>query len=173
VISQYGGILPFRKVCGVNFINNIVFNYVNSQDSLQDLHFEISFYEDEQRKRLFKTTSSQIRFPGYTFLADFFPYPNNGLFLEPGQSSAISLNFNSAALLDFDQTKTYYVTVSYFDVNSPNASKSVESMNFTFKANSVDSTIECGAIAGVPVLNGFSLMFELEDGKLIKFNYLS
>jgi hypothetical protein len=83
------------------------------------------------------------------------------------------LNFNSAALLDFDQTKTYYVTVSYFDVNSPNASKSVESMNFTFKANSVDSTIECGAIAGVPVLNGFSLMFELEDGRLIKFNYLS
>ena len=173
MISQYGGILPFRKVCGVNFINNIVFNYVNSQDSLQDLHFEISFYEDEQRKRLFKTTSSQIRFPGYNFLADFFPYPNNGLFLEPGQSSAISLNFNSAALLDFDQTKTYYVTVSYFDVNSPNASKSVESMNFTFKANSIDSTIECGAIAGVPVLNGFSLMFELEDGRLIKFNYLS
>ena len=46
-------------------------------------------------------------------------------------------------------------------------------MNFTFKANSIDSTIECGAIAGVPVLNGFSLMFELEDGRLIKFNYLS
>jgi len=173
MISQHGDILPFRKLCGVNFINNIVFNYTNSQDSLQDLHFQISFYEDEQRKNLFKTTSSQTQLPGYNFLADFFPYPNNGLFLEPGQSSVISLNFNSAALLDFDQTKTYYVTVSYFDINKPNASKSVESMNFTFKANTIDSAIECGSIAGVPVLNGFSLMFELEDGRLIKFNYLS
>jgi hypothetical protein len=55
------------------------------------------------------------------------------------------------------------------DIPSP----SVESMNYTFRVSYIDNSIVCGSQAGVPVLQGFAFMFELEDGSLIKFNYIS
>lgn len=173
IATQYGEIIPFKKICSVNFINNIVFTYVNSEMNMQKVHFEVSFYEDELRTSLFKSFSSQGSAMGYRFLADFFDYPGSGLVLEPGQSSSIALELNSSVIDQFDPDKNYYVTISYFDLSQSQITKSVESMNFTFKAIGNDSSVSCGSVSGAPVLKGFVFMFELEDGRIIKFNYLS
>ena len=171
--STYGSTIPLQRLCGVNFINDIVFTYINSQPSVQNLHFEIAFYEDEIRSSLFRSYSSQYASFIYTYLADFFAYPQSGLILEPNQSSVLSFGLDAFELSKFTQSKNYYVTISYFDLNQPALSRSVESMNFTFRVSMIDDTISCGSISGVPVLKGFAFMFELEDGRLIKFNYLS
>jgi len=172
-VSQYGSLIPFRKVCGVNFVNDITFNYINQQSNVQNLHFEVAFYEDELRQSLVKSYSTLYPAANFTYLADFFQYPLSGLTLEPNQSSVISLSFINQEISKFDPTKTYYVTVSYFDINQSDTARSVESMNYTFRVVYVDSSIACGSSSGVPILRGFAFMFELEDGRLIKFNYLS
>ena len=172
-VNQYGSLIPFRKVCGVNFVNDINFNYINQQNNLQNLHFEIAFYEDELRQSLLRSYSSLYPASNFKYSADFFDYPLSGLTLEPNQSSVISLSFISEEIAKFDPAKTYYVTVSYFDINQPDTSRSVESMNYTFRVVYIDSSIACGSSSGVPILRGFAFMFELEDGRLIKFNYLS
>jgi hypothetical protein len=172
-VSQYGNLIPFRKVCGVNFVNDINFTYINQQDTVQNLHFEVAFYEDELRQNIVKSYSSLYPATNFKYLADFFDYPLGGLILEPNQSSVISLSFINQEISKFDSTKTYYVTISYFDLNQSATSRSVESMNYTFRVVYVNSDIACGSSSGVPVLKGFAFMFELEDGRLIKFNYLS
>jgi hypothetical protein len=140
---------------------------------VQNLHFEVAFYEDELRQNIVKSYSSLYPATNFKYLADFFDYPLGGLILEPNQSSVISLSFINQEISKFDSTKTYYVTISYFDLNQSATSRSVESMNYTFRVVYVNSDIACGSSSGVPVLKGFAFMFELEDGRLIKFNYLS
>lgn len=173
LVSSLGSSLVFRKLCGINFINNIFFTYVNSSNVLQSLHFDVSFYTDEARTSLFKSYSSILPEGLYSFLADFFPYPTGGLLLQPGESSVISMEFTDTELLKLDPSITYYVTIRYVNMLDQISSPSVESMNYTFRAVHVDSNVVCGSESGVPVLQGFAFMFELEDGSLIKFNYIS
>lgn len=173
VTSQLGPILPFRKLCGVNFINNIYFNYTNMTAIVQNVHFEISLYLDEARTSLYKTYGSIAQNASFKFFADFFDYPDGGLVLQPNESSLISLEFNAIELENFDPQQTYYVTVKYSNLFDDIPSPSVESMNYTFRASFIDNSIICGDQSGVPVLQGFAFMFELEDGSLVKFNYIS
>ena len=173
ITVQHEGILPFRKICGTNFIKNVIFTYLNSQTVVQNLHFEVAFYLDETRLSLFRSFSSQEQVLGINYQADYYPYPESGLILEPNESSVISLALRNDELDDFDSSLTYYVTISYFDLNQATISRSVESMNFTFKSSVISSSVNCGDIVGAPILKGFAFMFELEDGRMIKFNYLS
>lgn len=171
--SQIGSIIPFIKLCGVNFINNIYFTYANLTSSVQSLHFEISLYLDEARTNLYKTYGSIAQNASFKFFADFFDYPDGGLILQPNESSLVSLEFNALELSALDADQLYYVTVRYSNMFDDIPSPSVESMNYTFRVSYIDNSIVCGSQAGVPVLQGFAFMFELEDGSLVKFNYIS
>lgn len=171
--SQIGSIIPFIKLCGVNFINNIYFRYANLTNAVQNLHFEVSLYLDEARTNLYKTYGSIAQNASFKFFADFFDYPGGGLILQPNESSLISLEFNASELSSLEADQLYYVTVRYSNMFDDIPSPSVESMNYTFRVSYIDNSIVCGSQAGVPVLQGFAFMFELEDGSLIKFNYIS
>ena len=141
--------------------------------SVQNVHFEVSLYLDEARTQLYKTYGSVAQNASFKFFADFFDYPDGGLVLQSNESSLISLEFNAIELENFDPQQTYYVTVKYNNLFDDMPSPSVESMSYTFRASFIDNSIVCGDQSGVPVLQGFAFMFELEDGSLVKFNYIS
>lgn len=168
-----GGILAYRKICGVNFINDINFNYTNSTGSVQKLHFEVSFYKDEARTELHSAYFSYGSAVFYFLVGGGSRYPSEGLIIEEGSSVSIQLGFINTELEKFDANTNYYITIKYIDLFDEGFGASVESMNFTFRHIPSGSGISCGSQIGVPILQGFAFMFELEDGSLVKFNYLS
>lgn len=171
--SPLGGILAYRKICGVNFINDVNFNYINSSGNVQKLHFEVSFYKDEARTDLHSTYFSYGSSGFYFLVGGGGLYPQDGLIIEDGSSESIQLIFIDSELEKFDPNVNYYITIKYIDLSDENSGSSIESMNFTFRAILNNTNIVCGSQSGVPILQGFAFMFELEDGSLIKFNYLS
>ena len=168
-----GSVLAYRKICGVNFINDVNFNYTNSSGGVQRLHFEVSFYKDEARTELHSTYFSYGS-AGFEFLTGGGSnYPSGGLIVEENASASIQLIFFNTKLEKFDPNINYYITIKYIDLFDENVGSSIESMNFTFRYVPANTGVVCGSQRGVPILQGFAFMFELEDGSLIKFNYLS
>ena len=149
------------------------FNYTNSTGSVQKLHFEVSFYKDEARTELHSTYFSYGSAGFFFFVGGGSQYPSEGLIVEEGSSVSIQLGFINTELEKFDANTNYYITIKYIDLFDEGVGASVESMNFTFRHVPSSSGISCGSQIGVPILQGFAFMFELEDGSLVKFNYLS
>ena len=160
--------MPFVKDTAVSSFEKVVFEFVNSGDPAA-YDFRIRFFEDEPLTVLAGSYFSladpdgwEVRQPPST---GFDPWPDAGSpFVVRGGSIDVSFMPPAGSLLI---NKKYYVTVESFD-------GTVFSMRYagiTFMVIS-ESGFSCGDQSGIPILKGFSIMFELEGGELVRFNSL-
>jgi len=160
--------MPFVKDTAVSSFEKVVFEFVNSGDPAA-YDFRIRFFEDEALTVLAGSYFSLADPDGWEVRqppsAGFDPWPDAGSpFVATGGSIDVSFMPPAGSLLI---NKKYYVTVESFD-------GTVFSMRYagiTFMVIS-ESGFSCGDQSGIPILKGFSIMFELEGGELVRFNSL-
>jgi hypothetical protein len=69
---------------------------------------------------------------------------------------------------DIEVNNRYFITIESF--NGHNFSFAFVGLTFM---NIIETGFDCGDQVNVPILKGFSMMFELENGSLVKFNSLT
>jgi len=159
---------PFVKDPSVSFFDKVVFEFVNSGDA-SSYDFRIRFFEDEALTVLAGSYFSLADSDGWEVRQppseSFDAWPSVGSpFVENGGSIDVSFMPTQGSLTI---NKKYYVTIESFD----GVVFSMRYAGLTFMSVS-ESGFSCGDQSGVPILKGFSIMFELEGGELVRFNSL-
>ena len=87
-------------------------------------------------------------------------FPLNGAVLGANQSEDVTFRPDLSL---FTPRTTYYLSIDVFD----GSKFTNQSNSFTFRARDIDSSIYCGPYVDVPVVNNFSIMFELEGNQFV------
>lgn len=155
----------FTKDTTVSLYDKVVFSFTNSGTVTDFFDFRIRFFEDEALTVLAASYFSYAESTGWEIKVPpssiFEPWPPGGSPAIPGgQSREISFTppLGSLAI-----NKKYYLTIESFD----GVQFSMAFVGLTFMRIS-QSGFACGGEQNVPILRGFSIMFELEDGELVK-----
>lgn len=157
---------PFVRDPSVSSFDKVIFEFVNSGDA-SAYDFRIRFFEDEALTVLAGSYFSLADADGWEVRqppsSSFDPWPGTGSpFVETGGSIDVSFMPPAGSL---SINKRYHVTVESFD----GAVFSMRYAGLTFMAIS-EPGFSCADQSGVPILKGFSIMFELEGGELVRFN---
>lgn len=155
----------FVKDTTVSLYDKVVFSFTNSGSVTDFFDFRIRFFEDEALTVLAASYFSYAESTGWEIKVPpssiFEPWPPGGSPAIPGgQSREISF---TPPLGSLEINKKYYLTIESFD----GSQFSVAFVGLTFMRIS-QSGFACGGEQNVPILKGFSFMFELEDGELVK-----
>ena len=149
-----------RKQCGTNFFNTITFDFINELD-FANFHFKIRMFGDEARTDLIYSFFSQIDTNNWTNSGSAFP--SNGIPLGPREQATVEFKPN-AEQFELEINKKYYLSIETFDGDV----FSWNNNSYVFQVSQSGSGPSCGTYENVPVLRSFSMMFELENGELIK-----
>jgi hypothetical protein len=157
---------PFVKDASTSMYDRVAFEFVNSGDP-SPFDFRIRFFEDESLTTLAASYFSLADASGWQVRPDsssnFEDWPGSGSpFVSEGGSIDIAFSPPAGRL---EINRKYYLTVESFD----GVVFSMKYAGLTFVSIS-QSGFDCGNQSGVPILKGFSMMFELEGGELVKFN---
>jgi hypothetical protein len=156
----------FFKQCGVNFLDIITFNYVNKSQSGR-FHFKVSFYDDFNRDNLIYSFFSYYSLNGWT--ANGMQMIVDGTAISTGQSKLIE--FVVPRVEDLLDNVTYYITIQAYNLDDPDSGFSFSDTSYSFRFRQISEGINCGPQSNVPVIRGFAMMFELEDGSLVKMRF--
>jgi hypothetical protein len=156
----------FVKQCGVNFLDVVAFNYVN-QGTPGRFHFRINVYSDPERNNLVTNFFSYYGTSGWT--ANNSPYGYDGVAIASGESKYIQFIVPNSE--DLSNEVTYYLVLQAYDLENPEAGFSFNDSSYSFRIRGDSTGTDCGNISNVPVIRGFCMMFELEDGRLVKMRF--
>jgi hypothetical protein len=164
----------FESPCNSSYVSDIIFNFTPPQS--HTYKFRVTLFNDPER-----LSASQV-FQYFSGIP--WPTGSSGTWgmTVPNGSSYTTLSVSGTAFTnnvteqiklhppstDFTAGELYYVVVEAFDVTT--STYSVISKDWTFRVNDPVSDITCNGISGVPIVKGFALMFELEDGRIININ---
>lgn len=150
--------LSFIESCGTTFVDNINFEFTNTGETTENVHFRIRFYNDPERTDHVYTAFSGNDILNWTINEEAVPVDGYPITSE----GTIIVNY-FPGLSNIEAGKTYYLSIDVYNGETfENNSNS-----FTFKANDLTSQIYCGSYSDVPVIKNFSVMFELENNEFI------
>ena len=168
--TDFESILPakteFVKQCGANFLDTAGFNYVNRSASGR-FHFRISLYSDFARNNLVTSFFSYYYSNGWA--ADGVSINADGVVISANQSKYIEFMVPNADPLVANQT--YYLLIQSYNMDDPGAGFSFSDTSYSLRLRTASNEVSCGPKNNVPVIRGFCMMFELEDGRLVKMRF--
>jgi len=168
--ADFASILPakteFLKQCGTNFLDIITFNYVNRAQPGR-FHFRVSVYSDFERNNIVTSFFSYYSLSGWT--ADGFQVISDGVAIGSNQSRL--MQFVVPRVEELSDNATYYITIQAYNLDDPDSGFSLNDTSYSFRLRQESEGINCGPISNVPVIRGFAMMFELEDGSLVKMRF--
>ena len=141
------------------FIDYVDFEFTNDDDESHDFHFRIRFYTDDDMTILYQTAFSEDDQEGW-IINDDATIPVAGFPVPSGEEAQITYYPDAS---DFTTGITYYMVIDIWDGESFTAGGS----GFTFVSSGPDSDEKYESI---PRVNGFSFIFELEDGQKVMLN---
>lgn len=156
----------FFKQCGTNFLDIITFTYLNRAQSGR-FHFRVSIYNDFERNNLVTSFFSYYSLLGWT--SNGLQMISDGVAIGSNQSSTIQ--FVVPRVQELVDDATYYITIQAYNLDDPDAGFSFNDTSYSFRLRQISEGINCGPISNVPVIRGFAMMFELEDGSLVKMRF--
>jgi hypothetical protein len=148
----------YIESCSTTFVDNIIFDFSNTESNTDRFHFRIRFYGNPERTDLKYTAFSGNDLDNW--LVGESEIPINGFEVQSGESVSVSFR---PSLSNIEANSTYYLSIDVFD----GTSFENNSNSFTFKANDLSSAIYCGSESDVPVIKNFSIMFELENNEFV------
>lgn len=156
----------FKKQCGVNFLDVISFSYQNRSTNGR-FHFRISLYDDITRNNLVTSFFSYYSVANWS--ADGVGVVSDGVAIAANQTRLIQFVVPRVDVLESE--KTYYITIQAYNLDDPGAGFSFNDTSYAFRLRSISDNTTCGSSSNVPVIRGFCMMFELEDGRLVKMRF--
>lgn len=157
---------PFIKEASVSMYNIIVFEFLPGAGLSDTYDFRIRMYEDEALTQMASSYFSLANSSGWTAGDDDEPWsPTTPPFF--GDQDPTRVTFTPPPG-DLEVNKRYFITIESF--NGSNFSLNFVGLSFI---KIIETGFDCGDQVNVPILKGFSMMFELEDGSLVKFNSLT
>ena len=148
------------KQCGTNFFNTITFDFVNELD-FANFHFRIRMFGNEARTDLIYSFFSQIDTNNWT--KNGLAFPSNGIPLAAGEQATVEFEPN-AEQFELEINKKYHLSIEAFDGEVFSWSNN----SYIYQVSQSGSGPSCGLLENVPILRSFSMMFELENGEMIK-----
>jgi len=149
----------FIEACGTTFVDSIDFDFTNETSSTKSYHFRVRSFTDPERTMLLSTAYSGNDTSGW-YVNGNEEFPLDGVVL--GANLSEDVTFRPDLSL-FTPRTTYYLSIDVFD----GSKFANQSNSFTFRARDIDSSIYCGPYVNVPVVNNFSIMFELEGNQFV------
>jgi len=149
-----------RKQCGTNFFNMVTFDFVNELD-FANFHFRVRFFADEARNNLLYSLFSQVDTNGWSYNGSSFP--QDGVPLQAGEIATIGVTPNFEQF-EFEVNKRYFLSIDANDGEK----FSWNNNSYVYQVSQTGTGPSCGIYENVPVLRSFAMMFELENGELIK-----
>jgi hypothetical protein len=67
--------------------------------------------------------------------------------------------------------QTYYLLIQSYNMDDPGAGFSFSDTSYSLRLRTASNEVSCGPRLNVPVIRGFCMMFELEDGRLVKMRF--
>jgi hypothetical protein len=151
----------FIAQCTSSFIDDIEFDFTNSEAAASYYHFRIKFYKDPERTDEYLTTFSGNDRSGW--FVDDVPIPEEGALVASGETVSVLYRPD---VTDFTTGVIYYITIEAHD----GADYVLASNSYTFQVRDVQSTEYCGGYADVPIVKNFGIMFELDNNEFITLN---
>jgi hypothetical protein len=149
-----------RKQCGTNFFNVVTFDFVNELD-FANFHFRVRFFADEARNNLLYSVFSQVDTNGWLYNGSAFP--QDGVPLQAGERATIEITPNFEQF-EFEINKRYFLSIDANDGEK----FSWNNNSYVYQVSQTGAGPSCGIYENVPILRSFAMMFELENGELIK-----
>lgn len=157
---------PFVKEASVSMYNIIAFEFLPGAGFAGTYDFRIRIYEDEALTSMIGSYFSLANSSGWTAGDADDPWlPTQPPFFGDQDPTRVTFTPPSG---DLEVNKRYFITIESF--NGSNFSLNFVGLSFM---KIVETGFDCGNQVNVPILKGFSMMFELEDGSLVKFNSLT
>jgi hypothetical protein len=157
---------PFIKEASVSMYNIIAFEFVPSDGFAGAYDFRIRIYEDEALTQMVGSYFSLANSSGWTAGDSDDPWlPTQPPFFGTQDPTRVTFTPPSG---DIEVNNRYFITIESF--NGHNFSFAFVGLTFM---NIIETGFDCGDQVNVPILKGFSMMFELENGSLVKFNSLT
>ena len=157
---------PFIKESSVSMYNIIAFEFLPGAGLAGTYDFRIRMYEDETHSQMVSSYFSLANSSGWTAGDEDDPWlPTQPPFF--GDQNPTRVTFTPPPG-DLEINKRYFITIESF--NGSHFSLNFVGLSFI---KIIETGFDCGDQVNVPILKGFSMMFELEDGSLVKFNSLT
>lgn len=156
----------FKKQCGVNFLDVVSFSYQNRAANGR-FHFRISLYDDLSRNNLVQSFFSYYSTSNWT--VDGFNITSDGVSIATNQTKLVE--FVIPRVENIESEKTYYITIQAYNLDDPGAGFSFNDTSYSLRLRSISDGTSCGTSTNVPVIRGFCMMFELENGQLVKMRF--
>ena len=154
----------FISNCSTTFVDDIEFDFTNSDTISHNYDFRIKFFEDPERTNEFLTVYSGNNLSGWSVNGSSFP--EGGVLISSNDSKNVVYNADNSL---FESSIIYYLTIDAF-----NGSEFIFASNsYTFQVRDVTSLVYCGEYSDVPIVKNFGLMFELEDNEFVTLNSVS
>ena len=118
-------------------------------------------FENEARTDLIYSFFSQIDTNNWT--KNGIAFPSNGIPLAAGEQATVEFKPN-AEQFELEINKKYHLSIEAFDGEVFSWSNN----SYIYQVSQSGSGPSCGLYENVPVLRSFSMMFELENGEMIK-----
>lgn len=141
------------------FIDYVDFEFTNDDSESHNFHFRIRFYTDAAMTSLYLTVFSEDNQEGW-IIDDDTTIPAAGQPVDPGEEVQVTYYPDAT---NFTTGITYYMRIDIWDGDSFSDGGS----GYTFVSSGPDSDEKYESI---PRVNGFSIIFELEDGQKIMLN---
>jgi len=151
----------FISNCATTFVDDIEFDFTNSDSVSHNYNFRIKFFEDPERTNEFLTVYSGNDLSGWS--VDGSSIPEGGVSINSNNSKNIVYD---ADISLFEPSVIYYLIIDAFD-----GSEFISASNsYTFQIRDITSLVYCGEYSDVPIVKNFGLMFELENNEFVNLN---
>ena len=151
----------FVASCTASFIDDIDFDFTNSEAVASYYHFRIKFYQDIERTNEYLTVFSGNDTTGWKVGGSAIS--EDGALVPAGEKVNIVYSPDPDS---FDVGSIYYLSIEAHD----GSDYVLASNSYTFLIRDVQSLEYCGGYSDVPIVKNFGIMLELDNNEFITLN---